>query len=227
MSEKLKEFDIKSRQNLTCPLCLGKNCTKLDHALSRDFFRCAECFLTFVPAYNHLTAEVEKEIYDYHENDPNNEGYRQFLSRLYTPMVGNLRSGARGLDFGCGPGPALAMMFREAGFSMDVYDPFYANEPGVLNQLYDFVTSTEVVEHLREPRGSFDLLFQLIGTRGTLGLMTKLTPDLERFSDWHYTRDLTHITFYARETMAYIAQLYQRKLTIIGNDVMIFEPKEA
>jgi len=43
--------------------------------------------------------------------------YRRFLARLAEPLIAHLPKGARGLDFGCGPGPTLSLMLREAGFA--------------------------------------------------------------------------------------------------------------
>ena len=42
-------------------------------------------------------------------------------------------------------------MFEEMGHTVALYDYFYANDPFVLHHLYDFITATEVVEHLHNP----------------------------------------------------------------------------
>ena len=45
------------------------------------------------------------------------------FGRIRLHLIYNL---ARGLDFGCGPGPALTLLMEEAGFAkMNLYDPFY------------------------------------------------------------------------------------------------------
>ena len=54
---------------------------------------------------------------------------------------------SQGLDYGCGPGPALAHMLREAGHDVALFDPFFAPDPAPFNRTYDFVTCTEVAEH--------------------------------------------------------------------------------
>ncbi len=53
-----------------------------------------------------------------------------------------------GLDFGCGRGPALAHMLRDAEFNVALYDSFFVPEEDVLDARYDFICVTEVVEHL-------------------------------------------------------------------------------
>ena len=63
----------------------------------------------------------------------NDAGYRRFLSKLADPLMARLAPGARGLDYGCGPGPALAAMLREAGHEVALYDPFFAPDPAPLS----------------------------------------------------------------------------------------------
>ncbi|MEI4850515.1 class I SAM-dependent methyltransferase, partial [Klebsiella pneumoniae] len=83
-----------------------------------------------------------------------------------------LGPGARGLDFGCGPGPALATMLREAGMDMALFDPFFYPQASVLERQYDFITCTEVVEHLHRPAEVFRQLDRLLAPGGWLGVMT-------------------------------------------------------
>ena len=64
-------------------------------------------------------------------------------------------------------------------------------------------------------------MFSMLRPKGLIGLMTKLNPEKERFSDWHYTRDKTHISFYHERTIRYLANRYQCETEIIGNDVII------
>jgi 2-polyprenyl-3-methyl-5-hydroxy-6-metoxy-1,4-benzoquinol methylase len=149
--------------------------------------------------------EVERAHYAHHENDPNDLRYRQFLSKLSTPLLAQLPEGARGLDFGCGGGSALAAVFEEAGHPMALYDPTFAPDTSVLRQRYDFITCTEVVEHLHNPAGTFEQLDSLLCPGGRLGLMTRFQTDDAAFPTWHYRRDPTHVVFYRTETLYWIA----------------------
>ena len=65
----------------------------------------------FVDPKNHLSPEEEKERYSQHNNDIYDFDYRKFLLTLYDPIAQKLKRGARGLEYGSGPGPALAEMF--------------------------------------------------------------------------------------------------------------------
>ncbi|WP_292563601.1 class I SAM-dependent methyltransferase [Methylomonas sp.] len=188
----------------------------------RDYLRCRQCRLVFVPPWQHLSAAAEKTLYDYHQNRVEDAGYRLFLSRLAQPLSSRLPTPARGLDYGCGPGPLLAIMLREQGHTVCTFDPFYANQPQTLQSRYDFVTCTEVAEHFRQPRQEFQRLFGLLNPNGHLGIMTKLVIDADAFSRWHYKNDMTHISFFSEHTLQWLAATYRSRLEIIGKDVIIF-----
>ena len=87
-----------------------------------------------------LSPEQEREIYQLHDNDPSHPGYRTFLSKLTEPLLERLPSGASGLDFGCGPGPALAQMLEAEGMAVSLYDPYFYPSAVALDQTYDFIT---------------------------------------------------------------------------------------
>ena len=207
----------------SCPLCKTPNEQQklIDSSANRQFVKCLGCELVYVPKSDHITNSDEKMIYDYHQNDPEDLGYRNFLNKLACPLSDQLPNNSEGLDFGCGPGPTLSLLLRQNGHQMVDYDPIYRNELELLDRKYDFVCATEVVEHFRNPSESFDLMFSMLKSKGLLGLMTKLNPEKERFSDWHYTRDKTHISFYHERTVEYLANRYQCETEIIGNDVII------
>lgn len=207
-----------------CPLCRSDS-TKIIHQdshskVDRPYLLCSDCDLIFVPRLFHLSPSQEKAIYDCHENNPNDLGYRKFLSRLTTPLIQHLKTGAEGLDFGCGPGPTLSVMLREAGFNVSEYDPFYSPDTAALTKKFDFVTSTEVVEHLSDPEKIFNKLFGLLKPQGVLGIMTKRPPE-RGIVNWHYTKDPTHITFYSIKTFEFIASKYNCELEVVSDDTVI------
>jgi 2-polyprenyl-3-methyl-5-hydroxy-6-metoxy-1,4-benzoquinol methylase len=188
----------------------------------REYFRCQHCALVFVPQRWHLSLVAEKALYDLHENRIDDLGYRQFLTRLCQPLSARLAPHAQGLDFGCGPGPLLAKMFEEQGYTMSLYDPFYADATELLQQSYDFITCTEVVEHFRQPQLMFEQLFGLLKPYGLLGIMTKRVIDVAAFSRWHYKNDPTHICFYSEATLQWLAAKYHRQMELIDKDVALF-----
>ncbi|MDY6942125.1 MAG: methyltransferase domain-containing protein [Pseudomonadota bacterium] len=206
-----------------CPLCQGRD-TDLYHAdQQREYWQCRRCALIFVPPAQRLDAAAEKAEYDRHENDPDEPGYRHFLSRLAEPLKMRLAPGSRGLDFGCGPGPALAAMLEEAGHDVALYDPFYANRPDVLQGSYQFITCTEVIEHLYHPAREIPRLVGMLASGGWLGVMTKQVIDRARFAGWHYTRDPTHVCFYSRPTFRWIGQRWGLEPLFVGPDVVLLQ----
>ena len=144
-----------------------------------------------------LEREAQRQRYLTHNNDPGDPAYRGFLSRLFDELRPHLAGGASGLDYGAGPGPALAAMMGEEGFSVRVYDPFFYPDTSALEARYDFITCTETAEHFSRPREDFDRLDALLKPSGRLGVMTGMLDDWEEFPDWHYRLDPTHISFYS------------------------------
>jgi 2-polyprenyl-3-methyl-5-hydroxy-6-metoxy-1,4-benzoquinol methylase len=165
---------------------------------------------------------AERAEYDRHRNDPSDPGYRTFLSRLAKPLLERLTPGMEGLDFGSGPGPTLSVMLEEAGMHVTLYDPQYAPQPTVLERRYDFVTATEVVEHFHDPARDWARLASLLKPGGVLGVMTKQPLDRDRFEQWHYKDDPTHVSFHRPRTFAWIAERFGLTHELIGPDVAIF-----
>ena len=170
---------------------------------------------------------AEKARYDEHQNDASDPRYRRFLSRLTAPLLEQIGAGSRGLDFGSGPGPALAQMLTEAGMRMRLYDPFYAPDPSVWDQQYDFITATKVVEHLRHPRTEFERLFAALQPGGWLGVMTRRVTTREAFTDSRYSRDPTHICFYSQPTFKWIANRWEARLELPTPDVALLQRRPS
>lgn len=209
---------------MPCPLCKIKESRALFYQdMQREYHRCRVCCLISVPPSQLPSKEFEKREYDKHQNSPDDLGYRQFLSRLFTAVQRKINPHSQGLDFGSGPGPTLSVMFEEAGHKMSLFDPFYAADKGVLTKQYEFITASEVVEHLHDPARDLSLLWSLLKPGGCLGLMTKLALDKEAFSKWHYKNDLTHVCFFSKKTMEWLAEKWKAELLFTGNDVILFQ----
>ncbi len=205
-----------------CPLCAEREPVLYHEGRARTFWRCARCALVFVPPEAWPDAAAEKARYDQHRNDPNDAGYRRFLERIAGPIAARVAPGAEGLDFGCGPGPALAAMLEARGLRVALYDPFYAPDPSALARTYDFVTATEVLEHLHRPAETLDRLFALVRPDGWLGVMTQPVQPPEAFASWRYARDATHVCFYSRTTFEHIGQRWRAEAEFAADDVVLF-----
>lgn len=122
---------------------------------------------------------------------------------MFHAILNYCSNGRNGFDFGSGPSPVLAMILeRNYHFSMDIYDLFYSPHKIYESQKYDLVTVTEVIEHLLNPLQYFHLFKILLKEDSILRIMTLFHPkDRGIFVEWHYVRDMSHISFYTPKTM--------------------------
>ena len=205
-----------------CPLCYSVRSTLFHSAPERDFYRCSQCALVFVPTCSHLSRVEEKSYYELHQNSPLDAGYRTFLERLSKPLLELLEPASQGLDFGSGPGPTLSVMLQEADHNVALYDPFYAPDKAVLDHQYDFITSSEVVEHVRAPGLELKRLWSLLKPGGVLAIMTKRVIDQNAFARWHYKNDPTHIVFFSEQTFHWLGKQWLVEPVFYGADVVFF-----
>jgi len=213
--------------SVPCPLCKAEKVLDFFQDKRRNFMRCQVCNLVFVPPSQFISQADEKSRYDLHQNSPDDLNYRRFLSRIFIPMQNCLSPGSCGLDFGSGPEPSLSVMFEEAGHFMTIFDYFYANIPSALEKQYDFITATEVVEHLYCPKKELERLWGCLKGGGRLGLMTKSAPDQDAFSSWHYKNDPTHVCFFSEFTFNWLAAQWNADLTFADKDVAIFQKRDV
>jgi SAM-dependent methyltransferase len=206
----------------SCPLCRAAGVVRPFQEIERRvYWRCNRCEARFLDQRQLPGSAAEHAHYLKHDNHPDDPGYRQFLSRLARPLLDKLEPGRSGLDYGCGPGPALAAMLEEAGHRMRRYDPFFVADPAVFEATYDVITCTETAEHFHRPFDEFDRLDRLLRPGGWLGIMTCFQTDDARFASWHYRRDPTHVIFYREETMRHLADLFGWTCEIPEKDVAL------
>ena len=208
---------------MICPICSGTNVFSFQLIGSIEYFRCKTCLGLFTDPKSRLSPEKEKERYSLHNNDVDDPEYRKFLSKLFDPLIKKLKKESRGLDYGCGPGPALASMLREAGFSVDIYDPYFFPDESYRDKVYDFITCTEAAEHFYEPHREFNKLDRVFANKGILGVMTNFYEDTINFEDWYYRKDPTHVVFYAVKTLQCIAEERSWEVDIQCGNVVFFK----
>lgn len=205
-----------------CPLCRSPDVRPFAHVHGRRYFDCGVCGLVHLAEEDQPGAEAEREHYGTHRNDPGDPGYRRFLSQLSIPLVERLPEGARGLDYGSGPGPTLSVMLEEQGFGVELYDPFFAPDADVLAHAYDFITCTETAEHFFSPADEFARLDATLRPGGWLGVMTEMLDEGRVFAGWRYARDPTHVSFYRPRTMEWIAARFGWMLDRPARNVALF-----
>ena len=207
---------------MQCPLCENHDVRFFAEDKNKRYNHCKTCDLVFVDQ-DFLPGETEeKSRYRAHQNSPDDAGYVTFLSRIIQPLQSYLYENAVGLDFGSGPNPVLSKILKDKGYNVEIYDPYFAPDLKVFHRKYDFITATEVVEHMHHPAEDFKRMFSALEEKGVLALMTKLrTPDI-KFTTWHYKNDLTHVSFYSQKTMQWIGNQFHRKAEIILPDLIFF-----
>ncbi len=207
----------------TCPICDTNQKLAFFQDAEREYYRCSCCDLIFVPRDYHLSEYEERARYDSHNNDPEDPRYRNFFKQLLTPLLAILPRNSYGLDFGSGPGPTLSLMLEECGHKVDLYDKFYAQNDAVFQNRYDFITATEVVEHLSSPLKDLEVLVKILHKDGILAIMTEIVlPQLD-FTSWYYKNDPSHLCFYSEKTFVYLANLLGLEIVALSERVIILK----
>lgn len=215
-------------EDSACPLCGQAAVRHLSRVRGVDFGQCGHCGLMQRDPAQWPDAESERAYYQLHRNAPDDPGYRRFLQPLFDALQPRLAADAHGLDFGCGNGSALAAMLREAGHAVALYDPLFAPDSACLDRRYDFITASEVFEHLHRPAEALAQLDRLLRPGGWLGVMTGTPPPAaEDLPQWHYLRDPTHVLFYPERTMAWIATRFGWRVELPARHVTLFYKPEG
>lgn len=192
--------------DLWCPLCSNAS-TFLSPWGKTSIHHCEHCDLIFKHPSMWPTAEEERRRYLLHMNSISDEGYVRmlddFLSKAVVPYC---EPSSRLLDFGSGPTPVLKALLEQEGYTVDIYDPFFA--PLQPSAQYAGVTCTEVVEHVHTPRVMWGHMCSLLEPQGVLAIMTQFHPGELHVRDWWYLRDTTHVVFYSECTLRWVADTF-------------------
>ena len=208
---------------MICNLCRSDAASCFDTIDNKTYWSCGICGCKYLDKSYFVDAQEEEKRYLEHNNDVNNAEYRAFLSKLSNPLKEKIPLGAHGLDFGCGTGPALADILIKEGFKVSLYDPFFYPDKGALSKQYDFITCTETAEHFHDPYKEFNTLDSLLKPGAWLGVMTSFLTSDEKFENWYYRRDPTHVTFYCEKTFQVIASQRNWKCEIQSKDVVLLQ----
>ena len=196
-----------------CTLCFSDHLKELRPPKDRRaYYQCQNCLLIFTDEKYHLTIEDEKYQYKQHNNGIDQPGYVEFLSRVIDPALHYLHGGMTGCDYGCGPSPTLSKIIEKKGIQCDNYDPAFGFVH--LREKYDFIFSTECFEHFFYPARDIVKIDNLLKVNGYLMVMTLQYHDLERFQNWFYKRDPTHVSFYHNKTFDYICEEYNYSMKL-------------
>lgn len=194
---------------MKCHICNQETESFVDKKTDIVYYHCLDCEYIFKSSECYQDFYVQKERYDLHENDEDDAGYRAYFQRFLDfilPIVGRPKSA---LDFGCGASSLLAKMLENEGIACDYYDPIY--HPDTLDEemKYQLIVSTEVFEHLHQPREVFKSLLDRLEEGGYLALQTQFhSNDIEAFKKWYYHQDPTHIVFFTAQTFKVLCEMF-------------------
>jgi SAM-dependent methyltransferase len=208
---------------MLCNICGSDAVESFQTSDQKIYWNCSHCGGKFLDKDFLLKSNDEKERYLEHNNEIDDPEYRAFLAKLAIPLKEKILPSSRGLDFGCGHGPALADMFKKDGFEVLLYDPFFYPDTKVLSQQYDFITCTETAEHFYDPWKEFNMLNNLLKPGGWLGIMTCFLTTDDMFESWYYRRDPTHVTFYAEKTFQVIASQRNWISEVQSKDIVLLQ----
>jgi cyclopropane fatty-acyl-phospholipid synthase-like methyltransferase len=222
----------------TCIVCGGHRFTTLGTWQHYNLFRCEECRLGFVhpiPGAAEIAA-----IYDQYAS---NESYTGKAKRKVARALKRMRRyahmapGKRFLDVGCNVGTSVEaarrLGFEAYGIDIDEASVGIAREifpggtyhAGPIESLppewgnFDFLFSTEVIEHIPDPHAYFAALSPRVN-KGALLYLT--TPDGDHwrvpkdFTTWDQVFPPQHLYYFSRDAM-------RRFLDRHGFDVVKYE----
>ncbi len=188
----------------------------------KKYHHCQQCGAVFLDPQHYLSSVDEKKRYEQHNNDVNDLNYQQFVMPMVRRIQEQFKPYHRGLDFGAGQGPVVTKLLADHGFSVRLYDPFFFNDHGALEQFYDYIVCCEVIEHFFSPAKEFQLLRSLLKEEGALFCKTELLRDDIDFSQWYYKNDPTHVFFYRSKTLLWIQQHFSFSYWNIHEGVICF-----
>ena len=193
---------------MECLICTGKTFRFIDEKSGIVYHRCKECDVIFKDPVYRQTLEEQKRRYDLHTNDEADEGYRAYFQRFLDFVMPRVSGVGTALDFGCGRSRLLANILNDMNIKADAYDPLYHPDTGYHSKKYDLIVSTEVFEHLHDPKTLFLELLTLLNQGRYIALQTQFYPeDPNDFSGWYYHKDPTHIIFFSPRTFRVLADI--------------------
>ncbi|MBE0491558.1 MAG: methyltransferase domain-containing protein [Sulfurospirillum sp.] len=192
---------------MDCKICNSPTTSFEDLKFQTLYHHCTNCQYIFLDPSYILEHDDEKSQYDFHNNSLQDAGYVQFLENFLHFFWEDVRKTSKNaLDFGSGPGPVLDTLIKRRGVPCDIYDKFYQQEQIFVGKSYDLITSTEVFEHLSEPKETLLLLTKHLHVGSHLALMSLFHNNNEAdFLQWWYRRDPTHIGFFTPKTVEVLA----------------------
>ena len=188
-----------------CPLCNSTGAV-FYQSNKQLYYQCNNCCGIFVDKKLRLNREAEMLRYKEHNNEIKDEKYQKFVSPISSAIMRDFTQNNKGLDFGAGTGPVISKVLKDNDFLIMQYDPFFHNNPDLLDEKYDYIACCEVMEHFYNPKKEFSLLKKLLRQNGKLYCMTDIYNESINFHKWYYKNDPTHVFIYHKKTVHWIKE---------------------
>ena len=194
---------------LVCHICGSGTESFTDSKSGIRYHSCSGCGVIFKSPECYRSIAEQKARYDLHNNDENDEGYRAYFQRFLDFVLPQVEDVETALDFGCGRSTLLANILNSINIETDPYDPIYHPDTPYHSKKYDLILSTEVFEHLHDPKAVFASLVERLHAGGYLAIQTQFHPEnREKFKQWYYHKDPTHIVFFSPQTFKYLGAMH-------------------
>lgn len=204
-----------------CTLC-GTLATFFVAYKQRDFHKCNTCGGILLGSDHYLDFSKEKQRYDKHSDDVEDQGYQKFVSPIITAVLDGYQTNDTGLDYGCGKTAIIQKLLQRKRYNIVGYDPIYFPNDDVFKLHYNYITCCEVIEHFYNPNDEFEKLTKLLLPNGKLFLKTYLYNEGINFENWWYKNDPTHVFFYTIKTLEYIKFAYAFSSLRVTKDLIEF-----
>lgn len=189
------------------------------------YYRCSICGFLFTPYFDGLTQEqMAEKIYNsqYVMADPGFVDARpRYFANVLQDAIGPTKGAVTALDFGGGNGQLAALM-RAAGFlHFGSYDPFFGAATAPASP-HDLVTAFEVMEHTRDPIGTFREVLALLRPDGALLFSTMLQPRQLDANWWYMAPRNGHVSLHSRSSLQAVARLVHMTFLSIDPGLHLF-----
>jgi len=194
---------------VNCHICEQETVVFRHEKTEITYYHCKACEYIFKSPECYQDFEAQKVRYNLHENNEEDAGYRAYFQRFLDFILPLVSKPKCALDFGCGRTLLLASLLQKEGIACDYYDPIYHPDILVEGRKYDLIVSTEVFEHLHQPKEVFEGLLKNLNKGGYLAIQTEFhSNDRLHFQKWWYPQDVTHIVFFRAKTFEVLCKTF-------------------
>lgn len=177
--------------------------------VSVSYVACGSCGFLFTRHFDELTdAEMGRRIYneEYIRVDPDFARERpDYISRIIAGNLSGMKAEIFNLDYGGGAGRLSELLVAQGFAGSDVYDPHFSDAP-VPSRRYELVTAFEVVEHSRDPLGTFRDAMSFLEEDGALLFSTQLAGRGTAPDWWYIAPRNGHVSLHTERSLRHLAR---------------------